>query len=130
PASSEATLTIDGTPVTWIPAAELADLLDKLPAALAPLAADLLTVDRVAALVERTAAHAPLLVREVVPRLLSLPVLTEVLRGLAREQVPLDDLAAILDAIALAPSAAPTGSFTARDTAALTEHLRARLRRQ
>jgi len=127
-ATSEAAIAIDGTPVTWLTAEHLADLFDRLPTALAPLAADLLTVDRVAALVERTAARAPVLVREVVPRVVSLPVLTEVLRGLAREQVPLDDLAAILDAIALAP--APTGGFTARDTASLAEHLRGQLRRQ
>ncbi|HEX7840403.1 MAG TPA: FHIPEP family type III secretion protein, partial [Kofleriaceae bacterium] len=51
-----------------------------------------------------------------------------VLRLLAREQVPLGDLAAILDAIALAP--APTGGFTGRDAAALAEHVRGQLRRQ
>ena len=124
----EAALAIDGTPVTWLAAARLDDLIAALPGALAPLAAELLTVDRVAALVERAAAHAPLLVREVVPRIVALPVLTEVLRGLAREQVPLDDLAAILDAIALAP--APAGGFTGGDAAGLTEHLRGQLRRQ
>jgi type III secretion protein V len=128
--TDEAAIAIDGTPVAWLPAAQLADLLDRLPAALAPLAAELLSVDRVAALVERTATHAPLLVREVVPRLLSLPVLTDVLRGLAREQVPLDDLTAILDAIALAPAPTSAGTFTARDTSSLTEHLRGQLRRQ
>jgi type III secretion protein V len=126
--TGEAALAIDDTAVAWIEALAFADVLDRLPAALAPLAAELLTVDRVAALVERTATHAPLLVREVVPRVVSLPVLTEVLRGLAREQVPLDDLAAVLDAIALAP--APAGGFTGRDAAALTEHLRGQLRRQ
>jgi type III secretion protein V len=125
---SEAALAIDGTPVAWIAGPTFADLLDKLPAALAPLAAELLTVDRVAALVARTAVHAPLLVREVVPRMVPLPVLAEVLRCLAREQVPLDDLAAILEAIALAP--APPGGFTGKDAAGLTEHLRGQLRRQ
>ncbi|HEU4730000.1 MAG TPA: flagellar biosynthesis protein FlhA [Kofleriaceae bacterium] len=126
--SGEAALAIDATSVAWLPAESFADLVDKLPAALAPLAADLLTVDRVGALVERTAVHAPLLVREVVPRVAALPVLTEVLRSLAREQVPLDDLAAILDAIALAPT--PAGGFTGKDAAALAEHLRGQLRRQ
>ncbi|HET7506673.1 MAG TPA: FHIPEP family type III secretion protein, partial [Kofleriaceae bacterium] len=126
--SGEAALAIDATAVAWLPAGSLADVLDKLPAALGPLAAELLTVDRVAALVERTAAQAPLLVREVVPRIAALPVLTEVLRSLAREQVPLDDLAAILDAIALAP--APAGGFTGKDAEALAEHLRGPLRRQ
>ena len=124
----EAALAIDGTPVTWLAGAALDDVIAQLPGALAPLVAELLTVDRVAALVERAAVHAPILVREVVPRLIALPVLADVLRGLAREQVPLDDLAAILDAIALAP--APAGGFTGKDTAALAEHLRGQLRRQ
>jgi type III secretion protein V len=126
--AGEATVAIDGTPVAWLAAQRFADVLDQLPAALTPLAAELLTVDRVAALVERAALTAPVLVREVVPRVVPLPVLAEVLRSLAREQVPLDDLAAILDAIALAP--APAGGFTGRDTAALAEHLRGQLRRQ
>jgi len=126
--TGEAALAIEGTPVAWLAGPGLADVLARLPAALAPLAAELITVDRVAALVERTAAAAPLLVREVVPRVVALAVLAEVLRGLAREQVPLDDLAAILEAIALAP--APAGGFTGKDTAALTEHLRGQLRRQ
>jgi type III secretory pathway component EscV len=55
-------------------------------------------------------------------------VLAEVVRQLAREEVPLDDLPAVLEAIALAP--APTGGFTAKDVAALVEHLRGQLRRQ
>jgi len=63
-----------------------------------------------------------------VPRIATLPVLTDVLRSLAREQIPLDDLAAILDAIALAP--APAGGFTGKDTGALAEHVRGQLRRQ
>jgi type III secretion protein V len=124
----EAALAIDGTPVTWLAAASFDDALDRLPSALAPLAAELLTVDRVAALVERTAARAPVLVREVVPRAIALPALAGVLRGLAREQVPLGDLAAILEAIAVAP--APPGGFTAADTATLVEHIRGQLRRQ
>ena len=126
--ADEAALAIDGTAVAWLAGATLDAVLDQLPAALAPLAAELLTVDRVAQLVERAALHAPVLVREVVPRAIALPVLAEVLRGLAREQVPLDDLAAILDAIALAP--APAGGFTGPDAAALAEHLRGQLRRQ
>jgi type III secretion protein V len=126
--ADEAALAIDGTTIAWLAGAALDDVLDQLAGALAPLAAELLTVDRVAALVERAAIHAPVLVREVVPRVVALPVLAEVLRGLAREQVPLDDLAAILEAIALAP--APAGGFTGKDTAALAEHLRGQLRRQ
>jgi type III secretion protein V len=126
--TGELALAIDGTPVAWIAGQAFDDVLDQLPAVLAPLAAELFTVDRVGFLVERTAAVAPLLVREVVGRTVSLPVLAEVLRSLAREQVPQGDLVAILEAIALAP--APPGGFTGKDTAQLSEHLRGQLRRQ
>ncbi|HEV7557539.1 MAG TPA: FHIPEP family type III secretion protein, partial [Kofleriaceae bacterium] len=94
----------------------------------AQLAPELVDVDRVAALVERTAARAPILVREIVPRVISLPVLTEVVRALAREQVPVDDLAGVLEAIAAVP--VPQGGFTARDAGQLVDQLRGRLRRQ
>src|SRR5262249_40871772 len=79
-------------------------------------------VDRVAGLVETAAATSPVLVREVVPKLIALPALAEVLRGLVREGVPIDDVAAILDAIALAPQRSDVG--------ALVEQLRGQLRRQ
>ncbi|MDX2090944.1 MAG: flagellar biosynthesis protein FlhA [Kofleriaceae bacterium] len=125
---AELALAIDATPVAWLTADSVDGITSKLPAALAPIVPDLLGVDRVAALVERAAATAPVLVREVVPRMVSLPVLTEVLRGMVREQVPIDDLAAVLEAIALAP--APQGGFTPRDVPALSEHLRGALRRQ
>jgi type III secretion protein V len=118
---NEVVLAIDGTPVAWGP-------LDELHERLAQFAPELIGIDRTAALVERAAATAPVLVREVVPRLVSLPVLTEVLRQLAREQVPLDDVPSILEAIALAP--APAGGFTGRDVPALVEQLRGQLRRQ
>ncbi len=125
---AEAAIAIDGTPVTWLTAADLATLVEQLPAALAPLLPELIGVDRVHALVERTATTAPVLVREVVPRLVSLPVLTEIVRGLVREQVPVEDLGSVLEAIALAPP--PTGGFTTRDVPALIEQLRGQLRRQ
>ncbi len=124
----EAALAIDGTPVAWLSATELGALVEQLPAALALLVPELVGVDRVHALVERTAITAPILVREVVPRLISLPVLTEVVRALVREEVPIDDLAGVLEAIALAP--APAGGFTPRDVPPLVEQLRGQLRRQ
>jgi type III secretion protein V len=147
----EAALAIDGTPAAWLELPELqaldasaadeagarADAADastrdpftvRLGAALRPLLPELLGVDRVAAMVEQTAADAPALVREVVPRLVSLPVLAEVLRGLVREELPVGDLAAVLEAIALAP--APPGGHTAQGAPALIEQLRGRLRRQ
>ena len=112
----ELIVAIDGTPVAW-PAS-----VEELPGALAALVPELLGVDRVAALVDKTAAHAPVLVREVVPKLVSLPALTEVVRKLAREQVPVDDLAGVLEAIALAPQT--------KELAGLVEHVRGHLRRQ
>ncbi len=112
----ELVIAIDGTPVAW-PAT-----VSDLPAALAALVPELLGVDRVAALVDKTAAHAPVLVREVVPKLVTLPALTEVVRQLAREQVPVEDLGGVLEAIALAPQT--------KDVAALVEHVRGHLRRQ
>ncbi len=124
---SEVALAIDGTPVSWLvlEGDPLDALRTRLPAALAPLVPELLGVDRVAALIERAAATSPVLVREVVPRVISLPILTEVLRHLAREGVPIDDLAGVLEAIALAP-----GPITAANIPALVEHLRGQLRRQ
>jgi type III secretion protein V len=127
-APDEAALVLDATPVAWFAAADVGALRTALPAALSAIVPDLLGVDRVAALVEKTAASAPVLVREVIPKLVSLGVLTEVLRGLARERLPVDDLGAVLEAVALAP--APAGGFTARDVPVLTEHLRGQLRRQ
>ena len=128
--ANEVALAIDGTPVAWFSLAgdPLDALTQQLPAALAPLVPELLGVDRVAALVERTAAHAPVLVKEVIPRVVALPVLAEVLRQLAREGVPIDDLAGVLEAIALAPQ--PAAGFTAATVPALVEHLRGQLRRQ
>jgi type III secretion protein V len=127
-AAGELALAIDATPAAYLAlsAGELADphaaLRTRLPAVLAELAPELVTIDRAAALVEAAAQRAPVAVREVVPRVVSLATLADVLRRLAREAVPLDDLAAILEAIARAP--------ITDDTAALVEHLRGQLRRQ
>ncbi len=117
-------IVIDGTPSAYLTAASLTELRAALPGALAPLAPELLGVDRVAALVDKTAAHSPVLVKEIVPRVIALPALTEVLRGLVREGVPITDLAAILEAIAAAPS------DLVKQPASLVEHLRGQLRRQ
>jgi type III secretion protein V len=86
-------LAIDATPVAWFAS------LDELGTKLAQIAPELLSVDRVGALVDKAALHAPLLVRETVPKLVTLPRLTELLRTLVREGVPVDDLPAILDAL-------------------------------
>ena len=128
--ADEIALAIDGTPVAWMRLSgdPFAALRERLPDALAPLVPELIGIDRVAAMVERAALHTPILVREVVPRVVALPVLAEVLRELAREQVPIDDLASVLEAITLAP--APPGGFTAQSVPALVEQLRGQLRRQ
>ena len=111
-----------------VSSADLGELVDRLGPALSPILPELLGVDRVAALVETAGLQAPVLVREVVPRIVSLPVLAETLRALVREELPVDDLPTILEAIALAP--APTGGFTARDVPTLVEQLRGQLRRK
>jgi type III secretion protein V len=117
----EIAIALDATPVAW-------GTLDELPRALVQLVPELIGVDRTAALVDKAAAHAPVLVREVVPRIIALPVLAEVLRELARERVPLGDLPAILEAIALVP--VPPGGHTATGVPALVDLLRAQMRRQ
>jgi len=114
-ADREIAIAVDATPVAWLSIDGIADLEAKLPATLRGISPDLLGVDRVATLVERAAVGAPMLVREVVPKLVSLPALTEILRGLLREGVPIDDLPAILDALS-------RGSEP--------EHVRAQLHRQ
>ena len=129
-ASAEIALAIDGTPVSWLPLQgdPLASLGERLPHALAVLVPELISVDHAAALVENVAARSPVLVREVVPRTIALPALAEVVRQLAREQIPIDDLTPVLEAIAIAPR--PKEGFTAAYVPALVEHLRGQLRRQ
>jgi type III secretion protein V len=90
---TELILSIDATPVAWF------ESIDQLEAKIRGILPELLSVDRVATLVEQAAVRAPMLVREVIPKIVTLPALTEVLRGLAREGVPIDDLPAILDAL-------------------------------
>jgi type III secretion protein V len=113
--ANETSLSIDGTPVAWFTE-------DKLAEELVRLVPELITIDRTAALVDAAAAHSPVLVREVVPRIITMPALADVLRQLAREGVPLHDITPILEGIALVPAT--------KDTAQLVEQLRPHLRRQ
>jgi type III secretion protein V len=113
--ANETSLSIDGTPVAWFTE-------DKLAEELVRLVPELITIDRTAALVDAAAAHSPVLVREVVPRIIAMPALADVLRQLAREGVPLHDITPILEGIALVPAT--------KDTAQLVEQLRPHLRRQ
>jgi len=121
--ATEMAVAIDGTTVAWVTVDDGNPIgaIARLP--LAQLAPELVDLDRVAQLVERTSVHAPVLVREVVPRMITLPQLAEVVRALAREQVPVDDLAPILEAISVVP-----GPKT--DPAQLVDQLRGKLRRQ
>jgi type III secretion protein V len=82
----------------------------------------LVGIQETQALLDDVQRSHPALVREVVPRLVTPAVLTEVLRRLAEEGISLRTLREILDALANRPAAAS-------DPAALTEHVRAGLRR-
>lgn len=139
---AEVAVSIDGSAIAWVPLAEhggatrdapgpseaAAVLRERLAPVLARCAAELLAVDSVAALVDRAAVASPILVREVVPRVIPLPLLAEVLRALVREELPIGELAPILEALALAP--VPTGGYTAQSVPQLVEQIRGQLRRQ
>jgi len=85
-------------------------------------AGDLLGLQEVQAMLDQLEASAPVLVRHVVPKPVSLPVLAEVLRRLVGEGVSIRALREILEALALhAP--------TEKDPAALAELVRRALRR-
>jgi type III secretion protein V len=90
---------------------------------------ELVGVDDVQAMLDAAATTHPVAVREVVPRLVTLPVLAEVVRQLLREQVPVRELPAVLEALATAPPRS-AGPFGTGDAPALADHVRAQLRRQ
>ncbi len=127
----------DGGPAAWIGPAHLAAARLRGIATLAPeevVAAHLLAlfrrfghelvgIEEAQALVDALGKSHPTLVREVVPKLVSPVLLADVLRRLAEEGISLRALREILGALA---EWAPIE----RDPAALTEHVRAALRRQ
>jgi type III secretion protein V len=127
----------DGRPAAWIAPADLARPELRQVAMLAPeevIAAhllvllrrygfELLGIQETQALLEALERSQPALVREVVPKLVSPALLTDVLRRLAEEGLSLRALREILGALA---EWAPLE----RDPVALTEHVRAALRRQ
>jgi type III secretion protein V len=124
-APRELRVSTGGTALAWVTAARgdaAVALIDALEPALARIAHELVGIDDVQALVERAAIDHPVTVREIVPRLVSLPTLTEVVRALVREQVPVTDLPAILEALVGAPAHLKP--------AALADHARGQLRRQ
>lgn len=64
--------------------------------------ADLLGQDDVQDIIDHIAKSAPNLVQGVVPKLVSLPQLTQVLKSLAAEQIPIADMKRILEAVSSA----------------------------
>ena len=62
-------------------------------------AADLLGQDDVQSLIDHIAKTAPNLVQGVVPKLVTLPQLTHVLKALIAEQIPISDMKRILEAV-------------------------------
>jgi type III secretion protein V len=105
--------------VSAVPVAEGTEP-EALAAALRRHAHEALGIQEVQGLLDALAAEQPALVREVVPRTIALPTLTEVLRRLLAEGVPIRDLRTILGALAGAAD---------KDADALTERARAALRR-
>ena len=104
----------DGTAADTI-AADLLSLLRRY-------GHELIGIQETQTLLDRLERTHPALVREVVPKLISPPLLTDVLRRLAEEGVSLRNLKDILGALAeWAPHE--------RDPVALTEHVRGGLRR-
>ncbi len=85
-------------------------------------AGDFLGLSETQALLDALAEVAPATVRNVVPKPVSLTLLTDVLRRLVEERVSIRDLRAVLEALA-------TAAATEQDALSLTELVRAQLRR-
>jgi type III secretion protein V len=105
--------------VSGIPVAEGTEA-DGLAAALRRHAHEALGIQEVQVLLDELSRTQPALVREVVPKAVSLAVLTDVLRRLLAEGVPIGDLRTILGALAGAKD---------KDAEALAERARMALRR-
>ncbi|MET0385801.1 MAG: flagellar biosynthesis protein FlhA [Polyangiales bacterium] len=99
----ELTLFLHGAPLWHDTAASSQELQTRLaaelPRQLARRARELLGLDACQQLLDALATHSPRLVQHVVPRLFSLPQLTEILRRLLDEQVSLQALPRILEAL-------------------------------
>jgi flagellar biosynthesis protein FlhA len=140
---------VDGQPIdhpatgalaSWVPSSAVArlgasglGLLDgpgavaaRLDSALRAAAPELLGLDEAQRLLDGVAAERPALVRALVPGRLDLGLVADVLRRLVAEGVSIRDLSAVLEA--LARSVEGPGGPT-RDAAALTERVRAQLKR-
>ena len=129
-----------GAPASWVaasaaPAVEAAgvNLLDTrgclvaaLDGTLRRFAHELIGFDETQRLVDGLSRSHPALVREVVPRRIDVATLTDVLRRLVAEGVPVRDLRDILEALATVD---PATSAAERSGALLTERVRASLKR-
>jgi type III secretion protein V len=100
----------------------VAEITDAAFQILRTRAADFLGLSETQQLLDQLEQVAPAVVRNVIPKPIALTVLADVLRRLVEEQVSVRDLRTILEALA------PLGA-TEKDTLALTEHVRAHLRR-
>jgi type III secretion protein V len=108
---------------TGLADADLAQsLLSELLPALERRAQDFLGLSEVQALLDELEQISPASVRQVVPKPISLTLLTDVLRRLAEERVNIRDLRGILEALSLVGGAE-------KDPLTLAEFVRAQLRR-
>jgi type III secretion protein V len=101
-------------------------IADQLSVLLRRHGHELVGIQETQALLDDVQRSHPALVREVVPRVVTPALLAEVLRRLAQEGVSLRALREILGALADRPTTGTTGNT---DAAALTEQVRAALRR-
>jgi type III secretion protein V len=127
----------EGRPAAWILAGELGTARIRGVPTLAPeevivlhllqvlhrYGHEFVGIQETQSLLDQLERTQPALVREVVPKVVSPALLTEILRRLAAEGISLRSLREILGALA---ESVPAGS----DSVALTEHVRAALRRQ
>ncbi|HBY58834.1 MAG TPA: EscV/YscV/HrcV family type III secretion system export apparatus protein, partial [Solibacterales bacterium] len=128
---------LTGRPATWIrkEQAELASkagfavadpgdvLLQHLAGFLRRSGHELIGLQEVHSMVERLKQIYPALVEQVVPKPVSLPLLTDILKRLAQEMVSIRDLKAILESLG-------DWARAEEDPAALVERVRADLRRR
>ena len=123
-AAADTELRLWGTTIDYLPALRRADeLAAPLAAALRACADELIRAGGVQAMLDELGPGQAPLVRDVVPRVASLGTLTEILRRLVREGVPIHDLGGVLEALAQVPASGP------RDAAALTEAVRGHVTR-
>jgi type III secretion protein V len=97
-------------------------LVDQLLPTLLKRAPDFLGIAETQQLLDRLEQVAPATVRQVVPKPLALPTLTEILRRLVEEGVSIRDLKGILEAVAQVAQ-------TDKDPLSLAEYVRSQLRR-